>query len=389
MDFQHKKRSSTSSQRSAQSHKKIVETSTIFSSLSPSCLVSPQGVPEQSEGKINQYHILRDIGSGAYGRVVLCRSEHDQRYYACKIVSKNRLRKKLMWSAMAPPGAGPCQSPGCPNGYMEAIKREIAILKKLSKHPNINNLVEVLDDEKEDSLYMIFELCEYGPIMHLPVRGSVRPMEEPVARQYFRDAVLGLEYLHYKRIIHRDIKPENLLRRASLDSQLGIVQIADFGISTMFEDEVDDPVLDDKNASPLFTAPEACQCDVQHVRGYPLDIWALGVTLYSMVHGRTPWQEESIVLLYDKILNAPAMIGEHLTPPLQDLLQQMLMKDPDERITLSAIKEHPWVTCNGEDPMLPTNENCVFEEVTEEEVQNAFKPAMVFVTKVNITNYVG
>jgi serine/threonine protein kinase len=92
-------------------------------------------------------------------------------YYAGKIISKSKLRKKFRW------GAGPMAklsggggssggkgggSPGMGNGgtsaaaadHLQTIKREIAILKKLSKHPNINALVEVLDDEKEDNLYM-------------------------------------------------------------------------------------------------------------------------------------------------------------------------------------------------------------------------------------------
>ena len=60
----------------------------------------------------------------------------------------------------------------------------------------------------------------------------------------------------------------------------------------------------------------------------------------------------------------------------------MLQKDPEKRITLPEIKVHPWVTKMGEWPMMSTEENCVFEEVTEEEVENAFKPAVMFVTKV-------
>ncbi|TPX70158.1 hypothetical protein SpCBS45565_g01940 [Spizellomyces sp. 'palustris'] len=357
----------------------VIETSTIYSMHETShTLVSPLGEPEETQGKVNQYHIIRDIGSGAYGRVVLCRNEQDQRYYACKIISKSRLRKKFRWSNT---GFSAGASGGDPEmDHLASVKREVAILKKLSKHPNINALVEVLDDGKEDNLYMIFELCEFGPIMKLQLKDSVNPFCEDLARKYFRDVVLGLEYLHSKRIIHRDLKPENLLLKAA--PPLGVVQIADFGISSMFEDGEEEPVLDDKNASPLFSPPEACQSHTKQLKGFAVDIWALGVTLYCLVHGRAPWQEESILQLYDKIIKASAEISSTLSPSLQDLLYRMLRKNPDDRITLADIRVHPWITKDGEDPMLPTEENCVFEEVTAEEVENAFQPAMMFVTKI-------
>ncbi len=63
--------------------------------------------------------------------------------------------------------------------------------------------------------------------------------------------------MHYKRIIHRDIKPENLLLRAN-----GTVQIADFGISHMFDDNTEDEYLSNKNSSPMFSPPEYCQSKI-------------------------------------------------------------------------------------------------------------------------------
>ncbi|KAJ3034250.1 hypothetical protein HDV00_005243 [Rhizophlyctis rosea] len=133
----------------------VIETTTIYARHDkPSTLVSTLGHPEESHGRVNQYHILRPIGVGAYGRVVLCRNELDGRYYACKIISKSRLRKKFRWSGCrrGAGGGGGAEEGG--KEYLAAIKREVAILKKLSSHPNINKLVEVLDDGKEDNLYM-------------------------------------------------------------------------------------------------------------------------------------------------------------------------------------------------------------------------------------------
>ncbi|KAJ3298531.1 hypothetical protein HK104_010586 [Borealophlyctis nickersoniae] len=371
----------------------VVETSTIYAKHDrPSTLLSSLGEPEEAQGQVNQYHILRPIGSGAFGRVVLCRNEQDRRYYACKIVSKSRLRKKFRWANASFPRAGsPCGPPSRPGSaesasnsrdYLCAIKREVAILKKLSKHPNINALVEVLDDGKEDNLYMIFELCEYGPIMHISPTETVAPIPEARARKYFRDVVLGLEYLHYKKIIHRDLKPENLLLKKPPDgSDCKVVQIADFGISTMFEED-EDCVLSDKNASPMFSPPEACESHTKDLKGKAVDIWALGVTLYCLVHGRCPYSSPNIIELCRQIVHDDANISAKLSFELQNLLYRMLQKDPDDRITLPEIKVHPWVTHYGTDPMMSTECNCVFEDVTEEEVENAFKPAMMFVSKI-------
>ncbi|KAI8925266.1 kinase-like domain-containing protein [Entophlyctis helioformis] len=366
----------------------IVETSVIyFKNEYPDTVLDPWGEPELRQGKVNQYHILKDIGSGAFGRVVLVRSDQTGRYYACKIISKSRLRKKYRWTH----GAGP---PGRPSmssmssgvssmtdgrgddAFMEMIKREVAILKKLSKHHNIVSLVEVLDDAKEDNLYMIFNLCEFGAVMSIQVGQPARPFSEELARKYFRDVVLGLEYLHYKRIIHRDLKPENLLRTAE-----DVVQIADFGISHMLEDGNEEGLIIAKIASPLFTPPEACASDANVINGKALDIWSLGVTLYCFVHGRCPWEDENPMDLYKKIGLSELMLADTLTDSLKDLLQCMMQKNPRDRILLSQIKVHPWTTNNGREPMLSTDENCVFEDVTEEEVANAFRPAMMFVNK--------
>ena len=101
-------------------------------------------------------------------------------------------------------------------------------MKKLD-HPNVVKLVEVLDDPEDDNLYMVFEYLEGGEVGPLffcflaryltliPLKvvdeiPTENPLEERSAWLAFRDVVLGLEYLHYQKIIHRDIKPSNLLR---------------------------------------------------------------------------------------------------------------------------------------------------------------------------------
>ena len=171
----------TSKKQSFTSRKKlnrVIETKTIDISKESEVFVSPSGKSDESPLRINQYHMMYEIGTGAYGTVFLCKHADTSRYYACKIISKQKLKKKFRFGGE----------------FKEMIASEIMILKKLSLHKNINSLVEVLENDAEDNLYMIFELCEHGQIMKIEVGGRVRPYNEDLVRNYFRDIVLGLEY---------------------------------------------------------------------------------------------------------------------------------------------------------------------------------------------------
>jgi Protein kinase domain len=172
---------------------KIVETSYIYAKKhNHARIININGDLEQVQGKVNQYYLLRDIASGSFGKVVLARDEETFEYYACKTISKNRLRKKFRFSAKSQQKA---------DEVMAEIKREVAILKQIPRHPNIVNLLEVLDDSTEDELYLcnftlnpVFELCEHGPLMTIHPGSRVKPFSELQANAYFRDVVLGLEF---------------------------------------------------------------------------------------------------------------------------------------------------------------------------------------------------
>jgi len=224
----------------------IKETDSIYVKSEEPNNVSLPSLHCMTEGKVNQYHFIKEIDSGAYGRVYMVYDENINKYFACKVVSKSRLKRNFRFVQLAGRKSGGSSE----NDPLDQIKREVAIFKKMTKHPNIASLVEVLDDAKEDNIYMVFELCEKGKIMDIKVNERVEPFTEDKARKYFRDIVLGLEYCHYKKIIHRDIKPENLLLTAN-----DKVKISDFGISYMFNDNQDDANIFDKNASPLFCPP--------------------------------------------------------------------------------------------------------------------------------------
>ncbi|KAE9970023.1 hypothetical protein BLS_005105 [Venturia inaequalis] len=316
-----------------------------------------------AEHRINQYLIKDEIG-----RV--------------KEFSKSRLRKRaqsnLLRRANGPrvPGhfiAGKgFNSPlhraesGKPNNSLDLIREEIAIMKKLS-HPNVVSLVEVLDDPEEDSLYMVMEMCKKGVVMKVGLETKADPYDEERCRHWFRDMILGMEYLHAQGIIHRDIKPDNCLITAD-----DVLKFVDFGVSEMFEKDSDMNTA--KSAgSPAFMPPELCVAKHGEVSGRAADIWSMGVTLYCLRYGAIPFEKTQLLDLYEAIKEDDFDLGESCSPDFRDLMTRMLNKNPHERIVMEELRDHPWVTKGGTDPLLSKEENTahLIEPPTEEELDNA------------------
>ncbi|CAG8520286.1 7035_t:CDS:10 [Paraglomus occultum] len=330
-------------------------------------------VDENQKGELclNNYVLKQELGQGAFGRVVLAEDKNSDKRYAIKEFSKSRLRRvhsgrgrRRGWRALRGPSAGGA-SPDTSNP-LYLVRDEVAILKKLS-HPNIVRLFEVLDDANGDSLYMVFELCEKGVLMNVNILKKAKPFPEDKARSYFRDIILGVEYLHSNDIVHRDIKPDNLL--LSSDDTLKIV---DFGVSEIFASGNDKTVK--PAGSPAFMAPELCESGHGEISGKATDIWSMGVTLYCMLFGTLPFVKDNVVELYESIKNDEPPMPETTDPRLKDLFKKILAKNPSERITLQQLREHPWVTNDGTEPMITTEENCaaVVDEITDDERQAAF-----------------
>ncbi|XP_029302457.1 calcium/calmodulin-dependent protein kinase kinase 1b [Cottoperca gobio] len=308
--------------------------------------------------QLNQYKLKKEIGKGSYGVVKLAYNEDSEKYYAMKVVSKKKLMKQCGFFRRLP-------SQGSNSAFpLEKIYKEIAILKKLD-HSNVVRLVEVLDDPNEDGLHMAFDLMTKGPVMEVPTED---PFTDEQAHFYFIDIVLGIEYLHYHKIIHRDIKPSNLLLGDD-----GHIKIADFGVSKEFEGT--DANLSSTAGTPAFMAPEMMTDHEHSFSGKALDVWAMGVTLYCFVFGKCPFFDEYIVSLRHKIKNKPVEFPEAplISNTLKELIERMLDKNPETRISIPEIKLHAWVTENGSNPLPLEEEHCTAVEVTEEEVQNSVK----------------
>lgn len=213
------------------------------------------------------------------------------------------------------------------------IKEEIAVMKKLN-HGNLVSLIEVLDDPNEDSLYMVLEMCKKGVVMKVGMEQRVDPYDNESCRCWFRDLILGIEYLHAQGVVHRDIKPDNLLL-----TEDDVLKIVDFGVSEIFEKDSD--MMTAKSAgSPAFLPPELCVAKHGGISGKAADIWSMGVTLYCLRFGRIPFEKPAVLQLYESIKTDDIDLGSDSTVDdnFRDLMSKILEKDPGKRIKMSELR---------------------------------------------------
>lgn len=256
---------------------------------------------------------------------------------------------------------------GNPEDPLSLIRREIAILKKLH-HPHLVHLYEVLDDPSKDELYMVFEYCADGAVIDIKLHEQVEPLKEDIARDYFVQIMLGVEYLHHHDIVHRDLKPDNIL----LQNDRTTCKIVDFGVSEFFIKPGDD-TMQKSAGSPAFMSPELCKAGHGDFHGKDSDLWSLGVTFYCMVVGHLPFDKSQFLELYESIQTDAPRYPSHLSSNCKDLLEKMLNKDPSKRMTIQQMREHPFITKDGKEDVISMEENIrdLVEEVTAEELDSA------------------
>ena len=212
---------------------------------------------------------------------------------------------------------------------LHSVQNEIKIMEGL-EHPQIVDLIEVIDSDDSGKIYMILELMPGG------VLSNKCPMKEEQAKGYFRQIVDAVFYLHENAsIVHRDLKPQNIL----IDNS-GNLKISDFGASQGVNGKTD--IFTNSAGTYAFMAPELMG-SAKEFRGKPLDIWALGITLYFMLEGTSPYNSRSIIDLLNEVREIELIIPAKYSSPLRNLLMKMLEKDPDQRLAIKDIKEHEWL----------------------------------------------
>ncbi|RQM06857.1 hypothetical protein DH86_00004367, partial [Scytalidium sp. 3C] len=172
---------------------------------------------------------------------------------------------------------------------------------------------------------------------------------------------------HAQGVVHRDIKPDNLLLTDD-----DVLKVVDFGVSEMFEKESE--MRTAKSAgSPAFLPPELCVARHGDISGRAADIWSMGVSLYCLKFGRIPFERSGVLDLYESIKNDEVEFEPDTEPEFVDLMKRILEKNPEKRITMEELRNHPWVTRNNTDPLLPKEENIsdIVESPSEIEVKHA------------------
>ncbi|KAE8586790.1 hypothetical protein XENTR_v10021767 [Xenopus tropicalis] len=264
---------------------------------------------------IGNYRLLKTIGKGNFAKVKLARHILTGREVAIKIIDKTQLNPTSL----------------------QKLFREVRIMKILN-HPNIVKLFEVIETEK--TLYLVMEYASGGEVFdYLVAHGR---MKEKEARAKFRQIVSAVQYCHQKHIVHRDLKAENLL----LDADMNI-KIADFGFSNEF---TVGNKLDTFCGSPPYAAPELFQG--KKYDGPEVDVWSLGVILYTLVSGSLPFDGQNLKELRERVLRGKYRIPFYMSTDCENLLKRFLVLNPSKRGTLEQIMKDRWINAGHEEDEL-------------------------------------
>lgn len=263
-----------------------------------------------SSGKygLADFDVMRSLGTGSFGRVHLVRSVHNGRYYAMKVLKKERIVRMKQVE------------------HTNDERRMLALVE----HPFIIRMWGTFQDSM--AVFMIMDYIEGGELFTL-LRKSQR-FPNPVAKFYAAEVCLALEYLHEHTIIYRDLKPENIL----LDRN-GHVKLTDFGFSKEVKD-----VTYTLCGTPDYIAPEVVATKPYNKS---VDWWSFGILIFEMLTGYTPFYDTSPMKTYENILAGNVVYPEFLHPDATDLLKRLITKNLSERLGnlqngTQEVKNHPW-----------------------------------------------
>ena len=256
---------------------------------------------------INQFQLKEIIGKGMFGKVKLGVHLITNEKVAIKIFDKGTIKSK----------------------ESQYIDREISILKRLN-HYNTIKLYNLI--ENNDFIFLVQEYIPGKELLNY-IEKNDNLSEKDICKIY-QQLISGIEYMHEMGIAHRDLKLENILLNHKKD-----IKIIDFGLSNSYDKNADE-LLHSSCGSPCYAAPEMIK-GIEY-RGINTDIWSSGIILYLMLCKRFPFDDKNNSELYKKILSGKFNIPNNLSNEAKDLLINLLKVNPQERIKLNEIKNHPW-----------------------------------------------
>ncbi|XP_075161364.1 microtubule-associated serine/threonine (MAST) protein kinase dop isoform X2 [Haematobia irritans] len=282
----------------------------------------PQPIPSEHD-----FDIVKLISNGAYGAVYLVKHKTTRQRFAMKKINKNNLILR---------------------NQVEQVFAERDILS-FADNPFVVSMYCSFETKKH--LCLVMEYVEGGDCATL--LKNIGPLPADMARFYFAETVLAVEYLHSYGIVHRDLKPDNLLITA-----LGHIKLTDFGLSKMglmslatnlYEGYIDSETrqFSDKQVygTPEYIAPEVI---LRQGYGKPVDWWSMGIILYEFLIGCVPFFGETAEELFAHTVNDDIEWPDNddwpVQPEAKDIITQLLQQNPRDRLGTQAgaleVKEH-------------------------------------------------
>jgi polo-like kinase 1 len=195
--------------------------------------------------------------------------------------------------------------------------------------------------EDAENVYILLEMCSSASLNEL-LRRRKRLLELEV-QCYVIQIASAIKYLHSHRVIHRDLKLGNLF----LNEQMQ-VKIGDFGLATKleFEGERKRTIC----GTPNYIAPEVLEGKQGH--SYEVDIWSLGVIIYTLIIGKPPFETNDVKATYRRIRMNNYSFPENvaISDQAKDIISRILNNDPARRPSVDEILAHPWIDNGGRIP---------------------------------------
>jgi serine/threonine protein kinase len=262
----------------------------------------------RSEGRSYTLHSL--IGQGGFAQCYEVVEDHTQRRYAAKIVRKTDLTK-----------------PKNRQKLLTEIKIHLSVT-----HKHIVKLYNYFEDKSH--VFLVMELCTNKSVMDLLKK--TKKIEERHVKVFILQILSALEYLHKQcSVVHRDMKLGNLF----LDEHLNI-KVGDFGLAAVIESEERKKTI---CGTPNYIAPEVL-FNSEDGHSFEVDIWSLGVILYTLLVGKPPFQKSDVKEIYRSIkTNSYHFPEEGVSPEAKDLIQRLLDPEPEKRPKIEEIYASPFL----------------------------------------------
>ena len=265
----------------------------------------------EHEPKITDFTLIKELGTGSFGRVLLVQHNITQAQYAIKAIDKRsqaNIQERIYF------------------------RREIEIMYRIH-HPNVVKLFGHFEDNTY--CYFIMEYIEGGNIYSYVPKNGIRTISTQQVASIIKDVISATYFLHHMNppIIHRDIKPENVLLSSGMQAKL-----TDFGWSNYINIGYKRTTV---CGTPIYLAPEMINNTGHDEK---VDIWCIGVLLFELMTGVQPWSGTDIQTVKHNISRLKINWPKNMDRTAADLISKILKYNPEERISLRNMLNHPFFT---------------------------------------------